>query len=97
MSASCTRCQDTGEATSAGMLDCTACDAADERVALNEFARRRGVMVPMVDVLWQVHQRAVEQERAKARAALGEIIDKIAYGHSGGHDLLAAEYRRIAP
>jgi len=94
----CTVCQDSGKTAGSYDLDCTHCAVADQRVALNEFSHNASdAEGDLADLLWAIHQRAVEQERAKARAALGEIINKYAVGDYSAHDLLHAEYERIAP
>lgn len=64
MTIKCQHCQDTGEIDQMGSLDCTHCEVAIHRNNLNMFVEELGPVTPN-DLVWAVHQRAIEQERAK--------------------------------
>lgn len=69
----CTHCNDTGEIGGYGYLDCTHCNAAEDRAALNAYVKELGPTTEY-DLVWHVHQRALElarQEQAASIAALG--------------------------
>ena len=61
MSHKCEHCKDTGELGYLGFLDCTHCDAAQKRVALNRYAKSLGNMAE-TDFAWAIYQYAVKQE-----------------------------------
>lgn len=54
---SCTHCNDTGSLSKNlhGYLDCTHCDTAEERVAVNIWADRAAPYVDQVDA-WLIYQ-----------------------------------------
>lgn len=57
----CPFCHDTGEFNHDGMLDCTRCDAAVNRTAMNEFVRTiEREFATEGDIHWAIHQRATK-------------------------------------
>lgn len=56
----CPFCNFTGEVDGSGSLDCTACSAATERAAMNEFIKREGQHMTAYDLHWMIHLRAVK-------------------------------------
>ena len=53
----CDRCHDTGSLSKSvtGYLDCPYCDAADERMRVEAWARRAAPGVGLID-LWTIYQ-----------------------------------------
>lgn len=104
MSARCPKCWsdemgcNSGEVDQQGFLDCL-CGAADEREKFQEaiYHVENEKLLSRNDLLWFVHQRAVEQERAKVRAALDNIRQLAAAGNWDAIEATIAEMRRVAP
>ena len=65
----CAVCGDTGRRTGSDFLDCTACDAATERAALNGAVIAHlltpGAAASPEDLHWTIHQRALASERQR--------------------------------
>lgn len=61
----CIWCHGTGEINGMGFLDCTHCDAAVERTAVNEFVESQRHLLTESEMYWAIHQRAVAMCEAK--------------------------------
>lgn len=59
----CPFCNFTGEVDASGSLDCTSCNAATERAALNEFVKAEGRFLADSDLHWLIHLRAFNMAR----------------------------------
>lgn len=97
----CAVCLDTGSRDKSGdYLDCTDCEAASMRAALNEWSSKLPLMDP-TDYRWAIHQRALamapKQEAPKVIDVLG-AFEEWAKEHLGqGYSLETEEHTYVNP
>lgn len=72
MTYKCNVCLDTGEVGQLGYLDCTACDAAETRTALNAAI---AALPPMTkdDLAWYIFQAGRKAEAAQQQEAIAAL------------------------
>lgn len=95
----CSTCRDTGHRDPSSFdLDCTDCDVAEQRAALNKFAdEQKGVSLYQADRHWAIHQRALAMApKQEVRMPtdiceyLREFADNNGYSHNDYADTMRA-------